>query len=177
MTKGNGKGIAFLRAHVAYQGDDCLPWPFCRIRGYGSVSVNGTIFKAHRLMCEMFRGQAPTEDHEAAHECGNGHLGCVNPKHILWKTPIENQADRKVHGTAGKLMPGRRYKLTVEQVAEIRALKGAKSQDEIAAMFCCTRENIGRIHRGLNWTTGKREAGGFSKVPYNRHTAPRALAE
>jgi hypothetical protein len=152
-NKGKGEGIAFLRAHVGYQGDDCLIWPFCRIRGYGIVNFDGQRnIRAHRVMCELVRGPAPSDVHEAAHSCGNGHGGCINPRHLSWKTPVENQADRKAHGRAGRGPAGwRREKLTPEQVAEIRALKGKKSQDAIAAMFGCTRENIGRIHRGVSW--------------------------
>lgn len=150
-TKGNGRGITLLRSLLAHEGDECVIWPFHRIRGYGVLGVNGEHYKAHRLMCEMIHGPAPSEEYQAAHSCGNGHGGCVNPRHLSWKTPTENQADRKIHGTSGRRMPGRRYKLTIEQVAQIRALKGQKSQDEIATMFGCTRENIGLIHRGINW--------------------------
>ncbi len=155
-----GKGIAFIEAHVAHEGDECLIWPLCRIRGYGFVSVNGKRVRAHRVMCEMVHGPAPSALHESAHSCGNGHGGCIHPKHLSWKTPVENQADRKTHGRAGRGPAGtwRRAILTPEQVAEIRTLKGVKSQDLIASMFGCTRENIGRIHRGVSWKAEARAA-------------------
>lgn len=158
-NRGKGTGLAWLKARVAYDGDDCLAWPLNRIRGYGCVSINGTILKAHRVMCEMAHGPAP-EGHEAAHSCGNGTGGCCNPRHLSWKTPTANQADRKAHGRAGKLMPGRRYKLTYQQAVEIRSLDGILSQDELAARFGCTRENIGHIVRGKNW---KHEPGKHAK--------------
>lgn len=152
VTRGHGKGIRLLREIAIYTGDDCVIWPYSRTRGYGTFGFDGKIHYAHRFMCELVNGPAPA-GHEAAHSCGNGHRGCITPKHLSWKTPVENQADRKVHGTAKK--PGSaRYKLTAEQVAEIRALKGTKTHAEIAAVYGCTRENIGAILRGKNWSTG-----------------------
>jgi DNA-binding transcriptional regulator YiaG len=86
------------------------------------------------MMCELAHGPAPSEKHQAAHNCGKGHLGCVNPAHLEWKTNLENQLDRFEHGTMPKHGKPRRI-LTPEQIAEVRALKGKVAQYDLAARF------------------------------------------
>jgi hypothetical protein len=157
-NKGKGKGIAFLRALVGHQGDECVSWPMCGLRGYGFVAVNGVVHYAHRLMCELAYGPPPTPEHQAAHSCGNGHQGCVNPRHISWKTVSENMLDKRKHGT--QYTRKTRFKLTPEQVAEIRSLTGPIAP--MAARFGVCESNIRHIRAGRSWKTGKREYGGFS---------------
>lgn len=126
-TKGNGKAIQWIRDHQDYAGDDCLPWPFYRLHGYGVLGYLGKRYYAHRFMCSLIHGDPPTPEHQAAHSCGNGHLGCVTPGHLSWKTQSENQLDCRQHGTATKTHEGNKGRITRKQAAEIRALKGVKS--------------------------------------------------
>lgn len=151
MTHNYGKGerIKWLRARVAHDGDECLIWPFSRVRGYGNLGDKGNILYAHRVICEMAHG-TPPDGYEAAHSCGNGHLGCVNPKHLSWKTRSENQLDRRMHGTARGGV-GYLGKMTPKQVRQIRALKGKKTHDEIASEFGTCRRNVGAILSGKTW--------------------------
>lgn len=51
-------------------------------------------------MCQKAHGDPPSPKHDAAHSCGRGHEGCVNPNHLSWKTKKQNQADRITHGTS-----------------------------------------------------------------------------
>ncbi|MGN7750589.1 HNH endonuclease [Sinorhizobium sp. 22678] len=105
----------------------------------------------HRLVCKLVKGEPPTDRHEAAHSCGNGHLGCVNPNHLEWKTRSENQLDRVAHGTS---LRGERHlqaKLTEREAREIWRLKGVKRQTEIAAEFGVTRYAIYCIHNQRSW--------------------------
>jgi len=161
--KGQGEGLAWIKAHVAYQGDDCLMWPLSRGRGYGHVSVNGRVLKASRVMCELVNGPPPTPDHEAAHSCGNGHEGCVTPKHLSWKTRAGNQRDRRAHGTQAAILPGATTrKLTAENVAEIRSLAGLLTNTELAARFGVTRSTIRQILLRKTWVNGRPGKGGFA---------------
>jgi len=154
--RGKGAAIAWLRAHVAYEGDNCLIWPFSVDRdGYGNFGFEGRSLYAHRWMCAQANGPKPTPTHHAAHECGNGHRGCVNPRHLIWKTPKENARDRLKHGTA-RCGSGRRpCKLTDKQVAEILALKGKKTHLELAALYNVTDSQIRKIHKGVTRTGGR----------------------
>lgn len=147
--KGKGKGIVWLREHAAYEGDDCLIWPFFRLQpgGYGSFGFNGRLYYAHRMMCEMVHGAPPTPEHHAAHSCGRGHDGCVNPNHLSWKTASENLLDKRGHGTVIVNSHGNMGGLTPEQVAEIRRLKGQMSQTKIAERFGVKRGCIQYWHR------------------------------
>jgi hypothetical protein len=137
---------------LSHQSAECLFWPFGRNEnGYGMISHEGRNWIASRLACQLVNGQPPTPDHEAAHSCGKGHLGCVNPHHVDWKTHIENMADALVHGTMGPGEKAPAAKLTDPQVREIIALKGQMLQREIAARFGIRQSQVSMIHRGKSW--------------------------
>jgi hypothetical protein len=149
-NRGKGRGVAFLRSLLAYQGNDCVPWPFAKDGrvGRGILGYNGRHYWAHRLMCILAHGEPPTPQHQAAHECGKGHYGCVNPRHLSWKTNSENQLDRAKTGSALRNRAGPKGTLTAEQIAAIRALKGRKTQMQIAGMFGVS---LGCVHYWLKY--------------------------
>ena len=90
-----GAPLAFLRQHVSLDDDECLIWPFARARnGYPEVQFEGRSARAHRLMCRFANGNPPEEYYEASHTCENGHLGCVNPRHLVWETHAKNHRRR-----------------------------------------------------------------------------------
>lgn len=124
----------------------CVMWPFTRAQnGYGTVGAKGKI-RPHRIMCEWENGPAPGPKHQAAHKCGRGHEGCVNPRHLHWLTASENQLER--YRQSG-LQP--RNKLTPEQVDEIRAMKDRERTVDTAARFGVTEANIRQIQAGKIW--------------------------
>jgi hypothetical protein len=139
--------MAWLEAHVGYQGEECLRWPFAwdpRI-GRGRCYFRGRMWWAHRVMCVLAKGEPPTPKHEAAHECGKGHEGCVNPKHLSWKTRRENALDMRKHGTAVNSQTPR-FVFTEEQVEQIKALKGKMTQVALAEKFGCSLTTIQYYH-------------------------------
>lgn len=149
-----GRGMTFLRSLVGHDGDECVIWPMFRdpTTGYGRIGVRGKptsnrVGYAHRVMCELAHGKAPSPIHEVAHSCGRGRHGCVNPNHLGWKTRSENQLDRKAHGTATTNKYGRRGKLNEEQRREIRELRGKMTQIKIAALYGVHFETVSRIQR------------------------------
>ena len=86
---------------LPFDRDECLTWPYTKNGGgYGQIRVGYKKLLVHRIVCEEVNGPPPTPKHEAAHNCGKGHLGCCAPKHLRWATRAENQADRHIHGTA-----------------------------------------------------------------------------
>lgn len=129
-----GTSMKWVLDHVTYDKDYCLIWPFSKVGGYGNLGYDGKMLYAHRVMCELVHGPAPEGKPHAAHSCGNGHKGCVNPQHLSWKSVSENQKDRRQHGTHLGAV-GSRTDLTENQVAQIRALRGVKSQAEVAKLF------------------------------------------
>jgi hypothetical protein len=147
-----GVPLAWLREHSSHEALDCLEWPFSRdAAGYGGVSVDGVDTRAHRVMCEMVNGPAPSPWHEVAHSCGNGHLGCVHPQHLRWATRAENAADKEAHGTLlyGERAPG--AKLTETQVREIRESKGMRNAREVGDRYGVSPGAIKAIWQGHNW--------------------------
>lgn len=140
---------AFLRAHGGHTGDDCVIWPYCcNAAGYGLAVVNGEQSLASRWMCILAHGEPPTPDHEAAHSCGNP--PCINRTHLQWKTPVENQADREVHGTTNK---GERNGKTSLTAADIRTIRAAPP--DLAALvdrFGVSKGCISKIRSGQRWS-------------------------
>lgn len=141
-----GKSQAFLERAIAYEGDECLLWPYGRhSQGYGLVVKGGKQYRVHTLVCEARHGPSPSSVHEVAHGCGNGHLGCVTPRHLRWATRAENVDDKVRHGRASR-------GLTKEQALAIyaRAVGGERYAD-IAASFGVHWRTVAGIKRGETW--------------------------
>lgn len=169
---GNSPVMTWIRDHLNYDIEySCLIWPFARgDNGYGSFGRSHTFTYAHRYICELVNGPAPSDEHQAAHSCGRGHHGCVNPKHLSWKTPAENQLDRRNHGTENRVW----NKLKPEDVAEIRRLKVEASPATLASRFGVTEACIRQVMAGKTWKTGQIRYGGFKKGDPNNPSVRRA---
>lgn len=132
---------------------ECWIWPMRREpAGYGLVTIRKRRHRAHRIVCQMAHGESPQSDMDAAHSCGNGHLGCVNPHHLRWATRLQNVADAIAHGTHQRGARNGSSKLTENQVRAIRALlaKGAPQKD-IAAAYSVTVAQVCHINTGRRW--------------------------
>jgi hypothetical protein len=148
---GNSLLMRWIRDHLDYPHEDyCLLWPFARhTNGYAPIGRNGTNTYVHRYICQHIHGDPPTPKHHAAHSCGRGAEGCVNPRHLSWKTNSENQLERKPSA--------KRRKLTPEQVVEIRSLKDLERVADTAARFQVTEVNIRQIQSGKIWRQDKQQ--------------------
>jgi hypothetical protein len=136
---------------IPCQSDECLTWPYGRRHGYASMNFDGTPRAVHRMACIAVHGEPPSSKHEAAHSCGNGRLGCVNPRHLRWATPSENQLDRALHGTSNRGERCGTAKLTRAQVREIRAQVGKRRVKDIAADYGVIPATVGDIRRRDTW--------------------------
>lgn len=126
---------------------DCIDWPFTRDRkGYG-VWVIG----AHRTVCLMAHGQPPSHIHQAAHSCGRP--SCVNPAHLRWATPKENQADQLRHGTRNRGTRNGRNKLMTPEVLEIRRRVAAgESNSSLGREFGVSNVTVSLIVSRKRWS-------------------------
>lgn len=157
-NRGKGRAIKFVRDHVNYQGDDCVLWPFALMpNGYGHFGFEGEMHYPHRYICELAHGAPPTTKHQAAHSCHN--RACINPRHLSWKTLSGNMLDKRENGTQAI---GRVYKLTTEEVAEIRELVLTMSVPAVAAKFGVCESTIRHIRAGRTWKTGAKSPRQFT---------------
>lgn len=140
----NGEMFSFLETAFVFQSDDCLLWPYGKNeKGYGRLHIGGKLRRAHRVVCETVHGAPPTETHEAAHGCGV--RSCVNPRHLRWARPVENQSDVTRHGTRTQT------RLTEGQVRDIIAAYGVVSGPQLAKQFGVSQTTISDIHRQKTW--------------------------
>lgn len=149
-----GDVLRFINDVAAhFKGAECLTWPFSNDgKGYGQLSLNGRVGKAHRYVCEIAHGKPTVEAPLAAHSCGNGHLGCVNPAHLSWKTHAENMKDMVAHGSSTRGERSAQAKLTEADAKEILRMKGKSSLRKIAVKFGVQASTISRIHTGHRWS-------------------------
>ena len=134
-----GKRIDFLLS-LERGIDDCIKWPFPSNRnGYGTLCYNGKQTTASRVCCILFNGNPPSDNHQAAHSCGNGSKGCVNPDHIRWATPRENTLEKNDHGTMMRGESHTNAKLTDEQVSMLRERSKTERVEKLAKEFGISR--------------------------------------
>jgi len=141
----------FIQEALNYDGNDCLIWPFSFTRK-PKVKINKKNVLVCRLICEIKYGKPPTDKYDAAHSCGKGKEGCVNPNHLRWATKEENEADKIIHGTTNR---GERHglsKLTKKEVVEIKKyiLQG-RTDGFLSKNFGVTRSCINSIRKGKSW--------------------------
>lgn len=149
---GMGERQRWIEANKKHEGDSCLKWPFSVTEhGYGQFKIGKRSTLASKVMCEAAHGPAPTTDHQAAHSCGKGHEGCMNPSHLRWATRSENMSDAIEHGTIARGERQGSAKLTDVDVRRIRVLSGHRSHQELADTLSISRQQVGKIVRGEQW--------------------------
>lgn len=146
-----GEPLKFLLGALHYDGDQCLFWPFSTSSGYGQIWIDGEKHYTHRYVCIKAHGEPPTPEHETAHNCGMGHLGCIAPNHLRWATHAENLDDMVMHGTRPIGEKNGASILTEDDVKKIWNLRGVHSQYRIAELFGVSRGAISDIFLGRNW--------------------------
>ena len=136
----------FVRDAATSETNQCILWPegWAAVDGYGKLKVGGQQWRAHRLALTLAKGPPPSPKHEAAHApliCRQP--GCINPRHLDWKTRAENDADKCLDGTYlhGEDHPNAR--LSDDDVREIRA--DGRVQRVIAAEWGLHENTVQRI--------------------------------
>jgi hypothetical protein len=138
---------------IPFTGDECLIWPYGKTpKGYGSLYYLGKQQYAHKVVCEAINGPASIGQ-EVGHFCGR--RDCVNPQHVRWVSPSENQTDRLYHNTDNRGRNNWNTKLTEEKVKEIWRLRDTYSAPTLAERFGISRQEINAIvaKRAWGWLT------------------------
>lgn len=159
MTKSRGLKVSngVARDHIANvlaaETDECVIWPYGRDgNGYGRLTLRDGLSQfVHRRICELKYGPPPTAQHQAAHNCGKGHEGCVNWRHLRWATRKENEADKELHGTRRYGELHQAAKLTSADVAFIRM--SSESQAALSRKLGVSHSTISLIKSGKRWAS------------------------
>lgn len=119
----NGTPLAErLWSHVDRGGaDEC--WPFTASlgsTGYGRLTVDGRLTKAHRIAYELVHGPIP-DGGCVLHACDNP--PCCNPAHLRVGTQAENTADKLERDRQPRGIRHWGAKLNDEKVREMRRLR------------------------------------------------------
>ncbi len=122
--------------------DECWEWTAGKHKdGYGHLKVQGKMKLAHRVVISLLGCDIP-EGLQVLHHCDNP--PCVNPKHLFFGTHDDNMKDKAKKCRVVT-------KLTAEEVACIRRVKGQFTYTRLGEIFGVTRSNIGYISRGDSW--------------------------
>lgn len=133
--------------------DECILWPYgTDANGYAQLVTHDELSNyVHRRLCHLKHGAPPTPGHQAAHSCGNGHLGCVNWKHVRWATRKENEADKLAHGTRQAGAKHVHSRLSENDVLAIRA--STATQTALARAYGVDQSQISLIRSGKRWAS------------------------
>lgn len=152
---------------------ECWQWTGYTISRYGHLCLRATSYRVTRLVYLETRSEDPGDFH-ILHKCDNP--PCCRPDHLFKGTQAENLADMTAKGRGDfircppeRRARGKRHgsqthpesrpvgekvwnsKLTVEQVLEIRALRGLRTHQSIADQYGVGRVAITDIMSGRNW--------------------------
>lgn len=132
--------------------EHCVVWPYYRDqKGYAKMAVSGKSPRyVHRLVLCESSGKDYGHRLEAAHTCGNGKKGCINPKHLEWKTRTENERDKVPHGTSNRGERCGNAKLTREEVLAIR--RDNRPQRVVAQDFGVVQQTVADIKGRRSWS-------------------------
>lgn len=134
--------------------DECWPWKLAARdrKGYGGVSWQGRMTRAHRLAYILTTGESLTIETLICHRCD--YPPCCNPRHLFKGTAAENNLDRDVKGRHiafyGADHPC--VKLTELDVIEIRvAYSEGLNVSEIAKRYNVALGSIYQVLSGHIW--------------------------
>jgi len=153
--------MEWLRENARRKDAACFTWPFEKSfysDGRARISFDGVEMAASRAMCIIVHGEPPSPYHDAAHFCGNGNKGCLNPSHVRWATKKENQHDRWGHGTMLAGEKASSCKLSRDQVIEIRKMAGTMTYTQLAEKFGISRTAAFNAAKGHRWAWLKDDA-------------------
>lgn len=147
-----GARSTWIREHANFLGNECLRWPFSYDpNGYGASGRGRHKIGAHRAMCIAVYGNPPSSSHQAAHRCGN--RWCVNPAHLRWALPSENERDKVEHGTSPRGENNSNARLRLAEVLRIKALHRAGiPSNAIAEEYGLYTSYVNKIAAGKVWS-------------------------
>jgi hypothetical protein len=148
----NIKPIQWILNNSNYSGNECLIWPFARTKnGYPNINLGLVTRVASRVMCEYAHGLPPNKELDAAHSCGNGMGGCMNPSHLSWKTRSENNKDKLIHGTQPRGEGSGTAVLSEDVVMGIKSDRKTMRNKDVAEKYGVSRKTVSRLVCRNQW--------------------------
>lgn len=149
---GTKRGLkrAWLEWAVEQETDDCLLFPFGPSQRYARIWLpdERRTVPGHWVILAMKKRKIPVGDQVVRHLCGV--TRCLNHRHLKVGTVEENEADKKVHGTA---CIGERHHSAVLTEDEVRLIRASsESGAAIARRLGMNHRTINRIRCGDNWS-------------------------
>lgn len=137
-------------ANTHLRGTGCWAWEgSLTSHGYGQISINGKMWKAHRLAYVLRYGEIP-EGQCVLHACDN--RKCVNPEHLHLGTRGDNNREAKERGRNARGIRHGSAKLTESQVARARNGPSAWGHYRtLAEEFGVTTHTVWRVATGRTW--------------------------
>lgn len=112
--------------------------------GYGRYAGK----RAHRIFYEAHNGEIP-EGALVCHRCDT--RSCVNPNHLFIGTTDDSMADMVSKGRSAKRGGHGMAKLSEDEVATIRSLRGVMRGIDIALRVNVSKQLVSAIQLGRNW--------------------------
>lgn len=139
----------FDERYIPEPNSGCWLWTGTMTKtGYGAISINGSVNKAHRVSWTLHCGEIP-EGMSVCHKCDVP--VCVNPDHLFLGTHAENMGDMARKGRAGQKgnKNPRNVKVTHDQVRAI--YHDRRPISSIAADYGITNTSVSNIKRRITW--------------------------
>jgi len=129
--------------------DSCWLWTgCCNTKGYGRFRYDGKQYYAHRIIYIHCFGDPGNL--EVCHAPGiNCKKNCVNPDHLREDTKKANAKDKILDGTDSRGEKNMNFKLTSEQVLEIRS--STESNLNLAKKYGVNNSTISFIKHRRSW--------------------------
>lgn len=149
-----GRDVSNNRGGLRYMPDLVLtPQVNTKRGGYHSVTLNKDGGKKtaylHLAVLLAFVGPRPSPEMEGCH--GDGDTANNRLDNLRWDTPVNNAADRTLHGTQVHGEDSNLAVLTAEKVQEIRRRAQDEPATALATAFGISRQQIMRIIRREQW--------------------------
>ncbi len=121
--------------------------------GYSIVQLSDEFgrhtLSVHALVCAAFHGRRP-DGKQAAH--GDGNASNNRPENLRWATPIENAADKAIHGRENCGERNWSARLGQSDVVTIRKMADAgMCRNHLSEQFGVTKNHINSICAYRTW--------------------------
>ena len=150
----DSKDILRFLSNVKDNGENsCHDWLRSHFKnGYGQFKLQRMSLYAHRVAYEIANGPFPSHM-LVRHTCDN--RGCVNPKHLLLGTQLDNMRDARERNRQSKGEAHGRAKLSDREVREIYDLyqSGLFTQKWVADQYGVNHATVSHINSGWSRTS------------------------